>query len=136
MEQRTRNYLSNAGRNQRFAGSLLFQYIQSSSSQPPIDQPPELLWSVVAAFYSAVHYVNAYLWEIRRHSPSDHSDREWQIDRDPALRTIAESYGLLKDWSLQGRYDPLPRITDADAQQAIDELTLIADLVKRELRER
>ena len=140
MEQKTRNHLAKARRNERFAGVLFLFYltpggITPRGQQPTPDQPAELLWSVVVAFYSAVHYVNAYLWEKYRFSPPNHAAREQRIYADSTLARIAISYDMLKDWGMQARYDPVAQITDADAQQAIDELHQISDLIKRELRD-
>jgi hypothetical protein len=135
MDQRTHNHLANARRNESFATFLLRSYLNSRGQQPPPDQPVELLWCVVVAFYSAVHYVNAYLWEKYHFSPPNHAAREQRIYADPTLARIAVSYDTLKDWGMQARYDPVAQITDADAQHAIDELFQISDLVKRELRD-
>lgn len=89
----------------------------------------------MTAFYSAVHYVNAYLWEKQRFAPPNHPSREQQIYADPKLSRIAVHYDLLKDWALQARYDPLAKITETDAQQAIDDLFQISELIKSELRD-
>ncbi len=53
MEQKTADCLWTAERNSDLATELLATHMQT----PPFD------WAVVIAFYAAVHYVNAYLWE-------------------------------------------------------------------------
>jgi hypothetical protein len=136
MEQRTQSHLATARRNQRFAGFLLHLHLTSRGQQPPPDQSAELLWCVVVAFYGAVHYVNAYLWEKYRFSPPNHPAREQRIYGDPTLTRIAVNYDTLKDWALQARYDPVAKISDADAQQAVDDLFQISELVSRELKDR
>lgn len=131
MEEKTREHLAVAQRNQRFADMLRF--LDSAGDPSYVEQDPGVLWSVVVSFYSAVHYVNAYLWEHSRFAPRNHSAREQYLYADQRLAAIAISYDSLRDRGLLARYDPRARISADDAQRAVDELYSIAELVQREL---
>jgi hypothetical protein len=131
MEETTREHLALAQRNQRFADRLRFA--DSNAEHSSLGQSPEILWSVVISFYSAVHYINAYLWEIDRFAPKTHAERTPRVSQDQELTTIAANYKVLSVWGFQARYDPRAHISADDAQQAIDELHAIAELVRREL---
>lgn len=97
MEQRTRDHLRTAEANEAFARSILEQ------GQP---MPVSVNWAVVAAFYAAVHDVNAYLWETARLEPKHHTDRENVMELWPALNPMLGSYLKLKDYSINARYSP------------------------------
>jgi hypothetical protein len=88
MEPQTTQLLRTAERNQLFAVSALAN--------------PELLpslreWAAVAAFYSAVHYVNAYLYEQQQFEPANHGQRYTAIMRTPELRVLRSNYQDLND---------------------------------------
>lgn len=55
-------------------------------------------------FYTALHYVEAYLATKRIHSGS-HPIRDSNINRDSVLRAIYPDYRDLKDESRTARYD-------------------------------
>lgn len=76
MHWRTELHLATASQNRDFAAILVNTYD---------DAPPSLNWAAVAAFYAAVHYVNAYLWEIARVEPSNHLERAKLINTWPIL---------------------------------------------------
>ena len=56
------------------------------------------------AFYAAVHYVNAYLWESRRFAPTNHYQRRAEILADPSLLGCGLSYRALQDNGFYARY--------------------------------
>jgi hypothetical protein len=66
----------------------------------------ELNRAAVAAFYAAMHAINAYLWEIARLEPSSHRDRRAIIGQWPTLNTLEPSYAALFNRSLLARYEP------------------------------
>jgi hypothetical protein len=69
----------------------------------------------VIAFYAAVHFVNAYLWEMHRIEPRDHADRTWRVKTDPILRNCVGAYDRLRDEGYRSRYHRMRRI---NARQA------------------
>jgi hypothetical protein len=101
MEEKTREHLAVAQRNQRFADWLRFT--DSNAEPASSGQSPEILWSVVISFYSAVHYINAYLWELDRDAPETHTERTSRVNHDQNLITIAASYKLLRVLGFQAR---------------------------------
>ena len=61
-------------------------------------------WAVTLIFYSALHYVDAYLATKNVHIQFDHGARERWITRDSNLRRIQRQYWDLKDASEDARY--------------------------------
>jgi hypothetical protein len=113
MEPRTREHLSKAAHNGHIASWLLNATPPAAASLPPWD------WAIVAAFYAAIHYVNAYLWEARRYQPPNHGARLNAVSRNRALRAAYPSYVRLRGLAFQARYDPAYRPTRADAEDAV-----------------
>ena len=88
----SRTHLNRAIENEQFADSL------NSSSSLETD------WAITALFYSAVHYVDAYL-VVARSKPIDHQERERMIERNGTLSGIFMPYRELKRMSRAARYD-------------------------------
>src|SRR4051812_13984154 len=64
-------------------------------------------WSVVLAFYSALHLVDAYLVRVG-YRPRNHEDRRASIQRLRELRPLWEDYRTLDTRSREARYDFKP----------------------------
>lgn len=62
-------------------------------------------WEVTAAFYAAVHLVQAYLLTFTHDRPRDHTARKAAIGRASDLRSIQDDYEELYDLSRGARYD-------------------------------
>ena len=125
MDQRTAEHLTRAQRNWDVAQYLAHQALITPS-------PDE--WSIVAAFYSAVHLVNAYLWEKGKKAPSDHRARRSLMAQDSALDPISDAYDELADWAWTARYSRQPRFTTTQAQQALDDVYEIDRLIRQLLQ--
>jgi hypothetical protein len=82
-------------------------------------QPPPFDWAAVAAFYAAVHYVNAFLFERLGREPGDHRVRRGLVARVPELRYVLGSYDTLFDLGWHARYTAGFRVTQAAARQAV-----------------
>lgn len=102
MEPRTRAHLHTADENRLFARRLVGDMRSSSA---------DLRWVVVAAFYSAVHLVNAYLWEQQRIEPRNHDERRSFATMIGDLRPVASQYAHLQDLAFRARYQPGFRIS-------------------------
>ena len=74
----------------------------------------------VLAFYSAVHLVNALLWQRLRYEPYDHRDRQSMVDRVSDLRSSRASYARLRGLGFSARYVPLYGVSDREAVDLID----------------
>ncbi len=59
-------------------------------------------WAITLLFYSALHYVEAYL-SIKGHS-RDHATRDTEIQTNGSLQEIWPDYRRLKDTSEEARY--------------------------------
>jgi len=96
VDPRTVNHLRTGQRNRDLARALL--------AQPGL-APPPWEWVAVVAFYAAVHYVNAYLWEAARIAPVNHTQRRARVNATRAIRRCRHSYDRLQTAGYQARYD-------------------------------
>ena len=125
IDGRTRAFLALADENYSLAVRLLN------------DPSPPLRWVAVVAFYAAVHYVGAYVWELDKRELSSHPERDNEIHRDPALRRIAPHYRLLFDHGFRGRYKAYYKADfDEVAQFIHTDLAAIEACVRENLRHR
>ena len=113
MEQKTDEHLQAARRNRDFARALLGPSVAHLSPAP-------WEWVVVIAFYSAVHYVNAYLWETARIDPSSHGERQARLRREPAIRHCRRRYARLQELGQLARYEPTFTVSEQDARNLVD----------------
>lgn len=60
-------------------------------------------WAVTGLFYTALHYIEAFLATQGVHSPT-HRSRDTVFSRFPQLTLIYDPYRKLKDASLRARY--------------------------------
>jgi hypothetical protein len=114
VEQRTREHIETAEHHQQFARSLLDP--RMGSMLPKVRYE----WAAVAAFYAAVHYVHAYLWERRRVSPRSHPARSQRVTRDSILRQCEWQYLELLEVSLRARYSRDLDLTEAAARELVE----------------
>lgn len=61
-------------------------------------------WAVIALFYSALHYVDAYLAKEGIVDPGGHDSRDEFVRRYPTTRAIWPQYRRLKSFSMSARY--------------------------------
>jgi hypothetical protein len=61
-------------------------------------------WAVTALFYSALHYVDAYLAQEGYADPGDHDVRDDLMKRFATTRAIWQHYRRLKSFSRSARY--------------------------------
>ncbi len=64
-------------------------------------------WAITGMFYSALHYIDAYLDRSLATHPETHADRRRIIARIRQLRPIREQYTLLSRRSQSARYGPV-----------------------------
>lgn len=100
---RPREHSDWADRNEKFAKSFY------------LDDQLEINWSITLLFYSALHYVDAYIVS-RGGARHDHRSRAKSMD-DPFFDEIREDYKTLKDLSREARYNIAP-FTKRDFQRA------------------
>lgn len=84
MEAQTAAHLRLAVRNREFARQLAADDANVMNGR-----------STVVAFYAAVHYVNAYLWEKVRTEPQDHKQRTGYVRDTPVLKRCLFAYRRL-----------------------------------------
>jgi hypothetical protein len=97
MDERTRDHLRTVHANREYALTILLDEDATTT---------ELNWATVAAFYSAMHAVNSYLWELARLEPANHQQRLDIVLRWPALQPILASYDARIASSIRARYVP------------------------------
>ena len=110
MEEGTRQHLTTAVENREFARSLLGDDEVSAAARR---------WAVVVAFYAAVHYVNAYIWERLRIEPANHEDRTTLVTTVTDLRPIQTQYLRLLSVSFDARYARRFRVTHEVAEARV-----------------
>jgi hypothetical protein len=113
LKPRTEAHLARADRNRTVAHTLCDPH------QTPTLQPPALEWAAVAAFYAAVHYVQAWLWERWGLSPTDHPARRGYVVKLPVLRPILGAYDILADLAFHARYTPTFQPPPAQTRTAV-----------------
>ena len=112
-------FLSKAQKNSRFTRELQVSNIQS----------PE--WVVVGAFYSAIHYVNAYLAKINpKFVPHDHKNRKFFVTTVKELKPISRSYLRLSDKAREARYTMVSFPLKFSQKRIDDDLTPIENHVR------
>ena len=131
MRPRTRDHLDKAARNRRIAIALLDPATTLGVQPPPLD------WAVVALFYAAVHYVNAYLWQTRGFASADHRGRQRAVLTAPELRSTAASYLRLRGLADAARYHPRFRPSRSDVEEALrNDLRAVERTIRALLRTR
>ncbi len=89
------DHLAKAERNERFSDTI-------ASAAASAEQFQE--WEVVALFYSALHYVDAYLDHSVGTHPASHRERRYAIANSPELWRMRRLYSTLYNYSLDARY--------------------------------
>jgi len=75
-------------------------------------------WAVTGKFYTALHYVEAYLATKKPTVHShNHAIRDSNIQNDPLLRTLYVDYRELESECHDARYDPTLTFSQADVQR-------------------
>ena len=83
-------HINKADGNEAFAASL------------PMKTNAQIDWALIARFYAAVHYVEAYLAPTQH--LTDHHKREKLVGLDANLRKIYSEYNDLKYYGFTARY--------------------------------
>lgn len=77
-------------------------------------------WICIIAFYSALHYVDAYL--LRKHSKHNENHEERNTDVSILLSEIDDEYLRLYNYGKTSRYDKMRNMPDSeDAANAVNE---------------
>lgn len=79
-------------------GNAAFALSLSLEDQTRID------WALIAFFYAALHYVEAYLSTIGQHL-RNHQARDNAVGRDSNLRKVFHEYEDLKYYGYNARYE-------------------------------
>ena len=112
LKPETEAHLTRAERNRAVARALCDPQHSMSLQPPPYD------WAAIAAFYAAVHYVNAFLWERLGMAPQDHRARRQLVARTSPLNRAVAPYDRLTAIGRDARYTPTfspfqPRVREA-----------------------
>jgi hypothetical protein len=82
---------------------------------------PDYRWATIAAFYAAVRYVNAFLFERLDFIPSSHQEREAAIRMFAELRGVLDDYIGLHDAAGPARYSPRFTMAEDQVRTLVDE---------------
>ncbi|WP_263411098.1 hypothetical protein [Terriglobus tenax] len=69
------------------------------------DSPVRIGWKLVAIFYAAVHFVEAYLAKTLNQHVKSHTTRDGYLSREANLRKVRTEYGHLKYYGYNSRYE-------------------------------
>jgi hypothetical protein len=67
--------------------------------------PGAIGWSITMLFYTALHYIEAYLVATRGFGCKHHFSRATEIQRDLRINTLYNDYSMLETLSREARYD-------------------------------
>jgi hypothetical protein len=96
---------------QKAEGNQTVNDLLDASTQARID------WKLIITFYTAMHYVEAYLAKNLSQHVRSHTTRDNYIARDAGLRKIGIVYSHLKFYGYNARYEP-PQFKAKDVQDA------------------
>ena len=85
-------------------------------------------WQVTGTFYSALHYVDAYLATKNVHPPT-HAVRLGMVRTDPTLNPVFRDYRELLNESRTARYEAATIFVQSDVTNARRRLELIKNAV-------
>lgn len=114
MKPDTLGHIATAGRNRNAAQELL-TLVTSMNVQPPLYE-----WVSVMAFYSAVHYVNAFLWERHGLAPTSHGQRGSYIATLAPLPSLRLEYRQLSSHAWNARYVHGYRLSERQIRDLLD----------------
>ena len=127
MKPETLGHIEAAGRNREIAWQLF-----SNSRQPGLTVRP-FEWVAVVTFYSAVHYANAYIWELHGRKVR-HPQRRQFIAAHPPLMGHLADYVQVEAHAWAARYTPGHRLSAQDARELLTQnLALFQTTICREL---
>ena len=93
-----------------------------------LENQPKIDWALVILFYSAMHYVEAYLATLGQHLRS-HTTRDNFVGRDARLRKIFSEYQDLKYYGYNARYE-MQKFTAADVTDAATSLATVEAYIR------
>jgi hypothetical protein len=108
----TTGHIETAGRNRDIAWEIL------RNSRSAGLQPPPFEWVAVVAFCSAVHYANAYIWEVHGQA-FRHSKRRQFIAMNTPLASFLTEHIQMEDHAYFARYTPGHRLYAQDARDLL-----------------
>ena len=114
MEPKSETHLAAARRNRDLARALIDPTLASL-------RPAPWEWVAVIAFYAAVHFINAYLWETARREPSSHPDRLARVRREGPLRQCRRRYLGLQVAAQDARYEPTFALSEQEARVLVED---------------
>lgn len=112
MKPETLPKIETAGHHRDSARALLAVVPQLGLPHPPYE------WVAVMAFYAAVHYLNAYIWE-QEGKNLYHPDRKKYVNAHQPLAGIRAEYAQLADEGWKARYTPGYRLQRQAAEDLV-----------------
>ena len=97
------------------------------TSQQLLDISPT--WATVAAFYAALHWVDAFLARESNLHPENHPSRGQVVERTSGLRRIYVQYQRLFVVSLQARYQGISFSREEASKLIAEDLAAIKAVV-------
>jgi len=93
-------------------------------------------WIVVGYFYSALHWIDAYLVSINRPPGDNHGSRNTLTNTERELTPISRPYRLLYSYSRNVRYDLIDFSADRIRQDVIPKIHTVRSHLEQLLKDR
>lgn len=94
-----------------------------------LDNQTRIDWALIILFYSALHYVEAYLATLGQHLKS-HRSRDSVVGRDPNLKKIFPEYQDLTFYGYNARYEMYGFTSDDVTKRAAKEFAAVKTHLK------
>lgn len=129
MDQFTRDIFTDGDENRAVARLLAIQQAELANAARR--------WAAISAFYAAVHYVNAWLWEQFQIEPRDHTERRTFVMTVATFKPVAIAYARLQDQGYDARYRIGYHVSSSDLNDLIErDLQAIRGVVLQSLNAR
>ena len=109
-------HLRKAEKNKSFAESI------------KTDNATNIGWALVAAFYSALHFVDAFAAKYNTHF-SSHTQRNAEVQRNPQLASLCDEYRDLFTLGWNARYT-MQNYSSREHEQGMASLKVVEDSIR------
>ena len=101
---------------------------ESFASRLDTNTQASINWKLIVLFYTALHYVEAYLAKAMNQHLRVHTTRDSMVSRESQLRVIRTEYAHLKYYGFNARYEA-DQFTAKDVTEALGYLTLVKNKI-------
>lgn len=93
-----------------------------------IDSPTHIGWAIIAAFYSALHFIGAFGAKYNTYF-SDHSQRNSEVQNNPRLEALRDDYMDLYTLAWNARYT-IYNYSANEHKEAMESLRVVETVIR------